>query len=540
MPRRNSNSQAKRPLARRNANALAAATLAMLAFPGNVLGQNPQSENSNYNGYAPTSAHQFPVAGDLSASPWSRPQSPPSNRAIELPPPKVAERTQQIPPPSLSRNQQPATLHWGTIQAVVPTQNGHAYQAGHGYPSVEGLGNPRPVSTRAVSNPTEIVLNPPSTTPTPPIHFGENDSSEYDFGGGYNQPEFTLAPPLTQPEPPQVDPRWIAEQERFVQRQERAQRLSDDILKGVKELPAAIPQPLERPAGWESVEQALRIHMENCQQLLRRGAIHSAREEVVTGLRRLARTLDGRSGQAKSEPAMEAAFTALREEADFHQPGNVASIRDVVSTHTTPALQGSRLEGVTSEVASQHYRQFARAQFVIASERHRWGADLLYAYGKTLEKEADNNFEAAIRLRSQAVICYQAALQIQQGHPEASTQLGYTLMRLDRPEEAQQILNVAVHNTPNATNWANLAEVYRRRGAMQQADYAIAQANQLGAGQNPAYSHEHPQVTQIAPSEFARYSPAQNLGAPVATTSQEVPTPPSTPRTANLFSNLFR
>jgi tetratricopeptide (TPR) repeat protein len=323
-----------------------------------------------------------------------------------------------------------------------------------------------------------------------------------------------------------------------------AQRLSHELLSQHQSPPARAPQALENPAGWQSIEQELRINLEKCDQLLRRGAVHSARSEVIAGLRRLFRSMDAYRGSFTSEPALDLALTAFREEADFHSPYGVSSVASVVATHTTPALKNCPLEGVSPEVASQHYRVFARDQWIDASAGHRWASDLLYALGKTYEKEAELSSVSSIRLRSQAVICYQSAIRITPTQSEANNQLGYALIHLDRIEEAYDALRSSLESQPNPQAWSNLAEVYRRRGATDSANFAVQQASNLAQLAAPSYTAENPQVTQVDPAIFARYSPAQNViapasnanvanGATLATSATQVVKQP------NFFSKMF-
>lgn len=317
-----------------------------------------------------------------------------------------------------------------------------------------------------------------------------------------------------------------------------AQRLSHELLSQNQAPPARAPQALENPAGWQSIEQELRSNLERCDQLLRRGAVHSARSEVISGLRRLFRSMDAYRGSFTSEPAMDLALTAFREEADFHSPQGISSVASVVSTHSTTALKNRPLEGVSPEVASQHYRVFARYQWIIASDGHRWASDLLYALGKTYEKEAELIAVSAIRLRSQAVICYQSAIQITPTQSEASNQLGYALIHLDRIEEAYDALKSSLESQPNPQAWSNLAEVYRRRGAIDSANFAVQQASSLAQSAAPAFTAENPEVTQVDPAIFARYSPAQNVIAPTANSIGATP-PTQVAKQPNFFSKMF-
>jgi tetratricopeptide (TPR) repeat protein len=242
-----------------------------------------------------------------------------------------------------------------------------------------------------------------------------------------------------------------------------------------------------------------------------------------------------------SGPALEKAFIALREDADFQNlvgGGTFDSISSLVGSHSTEALKGRVLDGVSSEIASQHYRTYARYQFVLAADGHRWAAELLYAFGKTLEKEAELDPEKSFRLRSQSVACYQAAIQISPSQSEAASQLGYVLINLDRMDEAQRALMVSLQHRPTASAWNNMAELHRRLGAHADAEYAIQQATAI-AQIRPNYSAEKPEITEVDAATFAKYSPIapqmQTASAPVPASSSGVRTASS----SSFFSKIF-
>ncbi|MCU0720982.1 MAG: hypothetical protein MUC83_14825 [Pirellula sp.] len=302
----------------------------------------------------------------------------------------------------------------------------------------------------------------------------------------------------------------------------------------------AEPRLLESPVGWKAVRQELAKHLETCDSLLKRGATHSARAEILIGLRKLFRTMDLHRGVTHSETCFEAALTAMREESDFHNLQMNRSVSSIVAMHETPALKNRPLESVTTELACQHYRAYARFQMAQAADGHLYAADLLYALGKTLEKDAEQNSDRAQQLRSQAVICYQTALQLRPNQHHASNQLGYALIHLDRIEEAYDALRTSIEAKPNAPAWTNLAEIYRRRGATTEANYAVQQAMSLGGGQ----PSEKLDITQVDPAVFAKYSPALNANGSAAPATSPAttqgPVYPQTAKASNFFTKMFR
>jgi len=301
-----------------------------------------------------------------------------------------------------------------------------------------------------------------------------------------------------------------------IQRLARAQRVSHETLSNTPAATSRAPEALESLPGFDSVKRELKLCLEKCDSLLKRGAVLSAREEASQGLLRLYRTMDLYRGHLYSEPAYEKAMAAIREEADFQKilGGRQGSgVQAVVDTHSTEALKNRPIESTSPEMAAMHYRWYARYQLVMASDGHPWAADLLYAYGKTLEKDAELNPSRANMFRNQAVVFYQAATQIAPNQSEAASQLGYALIHLDRMDDAYNALAASIQTKPNANAWNNLAEVFRRTGKVAEAEYAVQQATAMSS-QVSQHSSENPEITEVDPAVFAKYSPMPTMMAP--------------------------
>jgi tetratricopeptide (TPR) repeat protein len=391
-----------------------------------------------------------------------------------------------------------------------------------------------------------------------------NDQSDRPTELAYEQPMGMNTKPLVVEAPPErlempernraldlgtkTEPDRKKNEEYEIQRVALAQKVSHELLSQSPYPASRAPEILEAPPGWQSVRQELTARLERCDSLLKRGAVHSAREEALQGMRRLFRTMDIHRRSLVSEPAFDKAIVALKEESDFQNiVGNNQhlALPSIVASHSTEALKGRPLDNVSPEIAAQHYRMYARYQLVLASDGHPWASDLLYAYGKTLEKEAEQEPFRGLMLRNQSVACYQAATQVAPNQSEASNQLGFALIHLDRIEEAYQALTASIQNRPTANAWNNLAEIYRRQGATDKAEYAVQQATSL-SGQATAYSAENPEVTEVDPAVFARYSPmpavgSQAPGANPPATNQVSGNPVRSATTSNsIMSKIFR
>ncbi|XZE18932.1 tetratricopeptide repeat protein [Pirellulaceae bacterium SH449] len=543
--------------------------------------EQPARSHAQYSPQPSTDSSSF-----LPASPWSR-QVSYEQESLEVQ--SNDQRRLAIRPPARSDHPQnstretstskPAAIQWGPIQSVDSddgTRNSSVVSRTN-RAAEEPASRFSLTALRTADNLTQdgLVL----TEDVPPIDLGasvqkrevvepsmRSDASEGFFLG---DPSPAASRPQEMSTPAEMSAAWptqdmlTAEQkllasrllsmgERSAEQQAERMRIAE---KQSSALQAAGPEStftepgfLESPVGWKAIRQELANHLETCDSLLRRGATHSARAEVLVGLRKLFRAMDLHRGVTHSETSFEAALTAMREEADFHNLKLSRSVASIVAMHTTPALKNRALDSVTTELACQHYRAFARYQMLQAADGHLFAADLLYALGKTLEKDAEQNSDRAQQLRSQAVICYQSAIKLRPNQHHAANQLGYALIHLDRIEEAYDALRWSIEAKPNAQAWTNLAEIYRRRGATSEAQYAVQQAMALGGDQGS----DQIDVTQVDPATFARYSPALNANGTAVTTTAAQPaghtagttppimTSPSAGKSGNFFTKMFR
>lgn len=294
------------------------------------------------------------------------------------------------------------------------------------------------------------------------------------------------------------------------------------VPKKLAPLPSQTIHSIESPIGWTAVEGELRQRLQRCDNLLRRKACLSAREEGVQGLRSLARALDVRQGGFECEPALDQAIVALDEALDFtnsaEHNGSLGSTSEIVATHQTDVLRSYDLTNVSPDIAAQHYRAFARDRLIMTTQDHPWGADVLYAIGKSYEFESETDNAAKRASYENAVVFYHAALRINPSQTDAANQLGYMLLHLDRTEEAEQALVHAYQTKPSVTIAQNLMELYRRQGNQSAMSWS---ANQIASFQTPE-SNAVPQVQSLSPREFMQISPQIAAGQPAAQSSVQV------------------
>jgi tetratricopeptide (TPR) repeat protein len=171
-------------------------------------------------------------------------------------------------------------------------------------------------------------------------------------------------------------------------------------------------------------------------------------------------------------------LVTLDECPDFHETIQYSSKRidRMVEHHTSTALKGKSMSDMTNEQARAAYLEHAKKMMVISTQHHPWAAELLYALAKTYERELAVDTTRPTTLRSQSIACLEAAHQIAPSYSYIANELGYSLIQAQRLQDAQLVLLTVVQSEPSAPAWRNLAEVYRRRGAIQDAAQALERA----------------------------------------------------------------
>jgi tetratricopeptide (TPR) repeat protein len=363
--------------------------------------------------------------------------------------------------------------------------------------------------------------------------------------GNLQEDDYPYSTNSLQVVPASVGIRQSPSEELGQSRMQTASRVSAELLDASRGPLAKAPLPIEPPTGWKTIEDNLKQHLANCDDLLRRGAILSAREEVLMGMRSLFRSIDLRGGTWTSEPAMDQALAAFAEESDFYRSNTATgagqNTERIISGHKTNALKQTQLHLVSPDLAAQHYRAYAKQQWLIAAQGHPWTADLLFAYGKTLEREADQNPNESQMRRSQAVVCYQAAMEINPRNADNANQLGFALLQLDRTDEAHVALNHSIRVNPKAETWNNLAEVYRRRGEADQVAYAQRNVQSLKQTVAPEMDGV-PEVIEVDVKTFASVSPyptGMQPGVPSQSQVQQA-SAVAPPAKSSWFGKLFK
>lgn len=215
---------------------------------------------------------------------------------------------------------------------------------------------------------------------------------------------------------------------------------------------------------WEDLQDELLKRLATCDRYLRTQSTYSAREEIREALLLLTRRLDQlmkptntsdssrKPAIRKSTPHASALQHALRalDEAPFESDDDLAETLQTFSDLIPQAIL-----------------------------QHPWAADLLYALGKSYERETEIDVAKSDTLRLQAIACYQAALRVAPSRPYISNQLGFNHLFNNSLDQAFNALQRSLDAGPSIHAWRNLAELYRRRGDHREALLADEQAQYL-------------------------------------------------------------
>jgi Tfp pilus assembly protein PilF len=163
--------------------------------------------------------------------------------------------------------------------------------------------------------------------------------------------------------------------------------------------------------------------------------------------------------------------------------------------------------GLTPLAAAQHYRAYAEKCLTEASQGHPWFSELYYCIGRTLQAQGDSDKGSSDALMQQALTYYRSAHAIQPVNANNANQLGYVLLRMDRPREAFVQLSEAVR-LPNCPleGWQNLVQASSRLGDQRTAQWAAQNYAALRA-QGKESSAPTGTLVEVDPRQFAALSP---------------------------------
>jgi len=267
-----------------------------------------------------------------------------------------------------------------------------------------------------------------------------------------------------------------------------------------------------------SVGQRVQHHVRYAFSLSGRGAVYSAKAELVDALKLVAMAQDADLGSSQHTEALIAGLTALREADDFAardgQPDVRIDVARLVATHSTPALKYSANPSMSPIEALQAYYAFARQQLAVAGGQDIGASMALYGLARLQVAQMGQLGMNGPK----AITFHQAALAVDANNYLAANELGVLLAGYGQLREAETALKHSIAISSQPESWRNLAEVYRRQGlpqlehqARKQSEEQLA-ARRSGRTPNPAASGI---VEWVDPATFVAMSDAGPGSAPV-------------------------
>lgn len=252
-----------------------------------------------------------------------------------------------------------------------------------------------------------------------------------------------------------------------------------------------------------------------------RGAVYSARSELVATLRMVSQALDAQAATTGRSEALAAGLLALNEVDDFTPDGgrlgSQIDLRHVISGHRTAVLKDAVLkdaenESLTSLLVAQRYYTFAQEQLAFAGGRLPAASLALFGLGKLQTVEPARGSDGETSAIAKAMVFQQAALLVESRNFLAANELGVLLARVGQWSDARQVLRHGVTTHPQAELWKNLATVHQRLGETQLAHLAQREAARAamqtrGPQADPQLDNGGGFVRWVPPQRFA-----QNVG----------------------------
>jgi tetratricopeptide (TPR) repeat protein len=259
-------------------------------------------------------------------------------------------------------------------------------------------------------------------------------------------------------------------------------------------------------------------------QLAERGAIYLARAEFTAALKVIAQAFDMEQGTRENSKAVTAGLVALKESTDFvRQTGSVedANIARIVPRHQTSVLKGADVSDMAPTTAAEAYYAFAQQQLSTAAGRERVASMALYGLGRATTVGAGNNAHQ-LEYTGQAMVYYQAALQVEPTNFRAANELGVLLANHGQLQQARDMLTRSASLAPNAVTWRNLAMVHNRMGDRQMGEQLQGQAAEM---QRSSKNSATPNVQWVDPAMFASVTSSTDGLTPPTVAPKTEPTP---------------
>lgn len=277
---------------------------------------------------------------------------------------------------------------------------------------------------------------------------------------------------------------------------------------------SAAPSPMGEPA-LAAVRQQVAAMNQKAVKLAQRGALYSARAELLQALRLIAQSHDAQSGTTQKSSALAAAITALDESDDFTPPnasGAAIAVADVIRPHQTPVLKRIDATRLSPLTCSQHYYAYAQQQLGQATGGQAVAANTLSLLGMVHGHLAGQSAGGKSSHTARAIVFHQATLALEPRHYRSANELGVLWARCGELSAARQMLIASLQSHPTPSAWHNLAAVHDRLGERDLAQLARKEATLLSP-KTPTEAGV-PSVEWVDAATFAAKSPADDAQAP--------------------------
>lgn len=270
------------------------------------------------------------------------------------------------------------------------------------------------------------------------------------------------------------------------------------------------PQPLPKRRSQDGNLDAV---SSKAQQLIRqaygladRGALYSARSDLMTALQGLCEATDTRNGDRRCSDALIEGMQALDEAADFVVNGDLrADLKRIVAGHRTSALKDAKLDHLTNIRAMQIYYTFAQEKLIEAGNGTPAASEALSGLGKVTRHLPSDDSGAKRNATVKALVLQQSAVEIWADNYHAKHELGVLYTLLNRPETAKPLLLDVAKTTNWPEAWANLAQVHAQ---LNEPDLAEKASNEARYAQESIQRNGHVkrgalEFQWVSPEQFA-------------------------------------
>lgn len=297
---------------------------------------------------------------------------------------------------------------------------------------------------------------------------------------------------------------------RTTSNEEQEKRPTQSVLKrSTPEESSPAPRPLPKRedrarSEFAAVEKRARAVIDQAFKLADRGAIYSAKSDLLSAMQVLCDARDSLNGNRHCTKAFDEALTAMDEAADFLPRGEAkASLRTVVAGHKTPVLKDADLDEVSNTLAMHRYNSFARQKLIEAGAGSAAASDALCGLGKIARRLPASNSAMRRNALSTALVFQLSAIEVWGENYHAANETGVLYALLGKPQEAKRLLVEVAENTNWPTAWANLAQVHEQLKEFDLAEAAIYEMKEAQKA-NPQLA-----TSKIGPTEFRWVSPEQ-------------------------------